>query len=111
MHTFEVAHVRVDGTDLILFPVSEGFARRSSAEQLAAAATLQRYATRAGLAGTAVPVWRGRSGRLTFLARPSLHGVIGTMTWEDVAASLNVRLTVGRPAAAARPERVSADAA
>lgn len=100
MFTFDVAHVRVRGTDLILVPVGRGFAGRPAARQRTVAAALQGYAARAGLAGTVVPVWPGDRGRLTFFARPGLHSRLGTLTWADVTANLNVRLTVRRLPAA-----------
>lgn len=107
MLTFDVAHVRLRNVALVLVPVRASFARRSHAERLRIAATLQRYANRARLAGAAVPVWRGDDGGLRFFARPSLHQAAATLSWDVVAAAVYYRLTiaaegpVGRRAAAA----------
>lgn len=102
MRTLDVAHIRVAGTDLILVPVEASFESRPHAVQLAAAITLQRYATRAGLAGIVVPVWAGPGGRMTFFARPSLHHLIERMNLNFIAQHINYRLAVGM-----KPERAS----
>jgi hypothetical protein len=112
MFTFSVAHIRIRGKDLLLVPVHESFSGRSHANQLELLAALQRYAGRAGLCGTVVPVWRGELGRLTYFARPSLHRLVELFSWETVVGALNYRLTVGgRKAARVREEEVPAQAA
>lgn len=68
MPSFEVAHVREQGVDLIIIPMNRSFGSRSSATQNEIAAELQMRATSAGLRGTVVPVWDHGGGRMGFLA-------------------------------------------
>jgi hypothetical protein len=95
MVTFVAAQIRIRGTDLILVPVYESFADYRYALQLDLLASVQRYAERAGLIGTVVPVWRSRAGRLTFFARPSLHRTVEVLNWEIVIDSVNYCISVG----------------
>lgn len=95
MTTFEVAHVREQGVDLIITVVNSSFGRKSTQEQQATTDSLQQCASAAGLAGTVVPVWDAGGGRLKFWAPPQWHRFFGSISLSFVAANINRKLTCG----------------
>lgn len=91
--TFEVAHFRQQGVDLIVINVNSSFGRKSAKEQKDLAAALQLCASDAGLAGTVVPVWETSRNRMEFLAPQQWHSFFKSLTMLDVAANVNRKLT------------------
>jgi hypothetical protein len=57
MPSFKVAHIKEQGQDMLLFPLSGNFGLKSPQDQTAVLATLQARAKGAGLPGHAVAVW------------------------------------------------------
>lgn len=55
--TYDVAHIREEGVDLIIIPLRSSFGHRTTLEQNETTRYLQACASAAGLAGTVVPVW------------------------------------------------------
>jgi hypothetical protein len=95
MSSFDVAHIREQGVDLIVVPLDRSFGYKSAADQNQISAELQACAASAGLAGTVVPVWEDGSGRMMFLAPHSFHPFFQSINWEFVAANINRNLTCG----------------
>lgn len=95
MATFDVAHIREQGVDLVIVFVSSSFGHESSTQQNRTIDGLQVCARSAGLAGTVVPVWDSGGGCISFIAPRSYHPFFSSISLQDVAASVNRRLTCG----------------
>jgi hypothetical protein len=93
MPNFDVAHIREQGNDLIIVPLSSTFGALSASEQQKQIEALQRCATSAGLAGRVVPVWDAGGGRMGFLAPRNWHPFFAGMSLSFVAANINRRLS------------------
>lgn len=92
MPQFDVAHIREQGTDLIIIPLSSAFGSQSNATQNATARELEMRAHSAGLAGTVVLVWES-GGRMAFLAPPSYQPFFRSISLYEVAANINKTLS------------------
>lgn len=57
MPTFQIAHVREQGEDIIFILLDQSFARQTDESQAAQIAELQERANSAGLSGIVVPCW------------------------------------------------------
>jgi hypothetical protein len=90
--TYEVAHVREQGVDLIIVPVKSSFQHMNSSGQDALVAELQVRAAEAGLAGTVVPVWEESGGRMGFRAPTGFHPFFKSIDLGVVAANINTKL-------------------
>lgn len=95
MPTFQVAHLREQGQDIIIVLVDTSFGYKSQQEQNEVCASLQACASRAGLAGTVVPIWDAGGGRMQFLAPEPWVPFFQSMSLADFAASVNRELTCG----------------
>lgn len=95
MATFQVAHLREQGQDIIIVLVDRSFGYKSSTEQNQICAGIQACAASAGLAGTVVPVWDNGGGRMAFLAPQPWVPFFQSMTLANVAANINRELTCG----------------
>jgi|SRR5580693_632581 hypothetical protein len=93
MAKFQVAHIREQGADLIIIPLTSHFDLKSKAEQLETVDARQRCASDAGLAGTVVPVWKTASGGWSFLAPSNWTPFFKSLDIKAVAANLNRELT------------------
>ncbi len=89
MPRYKVAHVREQGTDLIIVPLEKRFGDKLASEQNAVVMGLQMHANAAGLAGTVVPVWETRNGGMGFLAPREWHPFFRSLSLRGVAANLN----------------------
>jgi len=83
--TFDVAHINVQGQDIIIVPLD----REPTPEQIDG---LQACATSAGLAGTVCPVWQ-EFGRIRFIAPRPWHPFFQSLTWPAICANINKKLT------------------
>ncbi len=92
MPTFEVAHIKEQGVDLIIIPLDSNFRFKTPHQQNEVVGELQTRATSAGLAGTVVPVWDSGGGRMAFLAPRPWHPFFRSLTWPVVTASINRKL-------------------
>lgn len=95
MTTFEVAHLREQGQDLIIVPVNSDFGSKTSTEQEQIRLQLELAANRAGLAGHAVTVWDAGSGRMAFRGPIAWRSFLEGLSLPLVAANINKRITVG----------------
>ncbi len=89
MPTFQVAHLRHNGQDIIIVPVDRTFGKRSPAEQARIQEAFQRSAVSAEMAGVVVPVWEDASGRMAFRAPPPWHDFLKSIDMVYVATALN----------------------
>jgi len=95
MTTFDVAHVREQGIDLIIVLLDSSFGYKTAMEQKEIAAALRKCAVAAGLAGAVVPVWDAGGGQIGFLAPPNLHPFFSSIDLAFVLANVNTKLTCG----------------
>jgi hypothetical protein len=93
MPTYDVAHIREQGVDLIILPLDSRFGSATSSEQQAAIRALQQCANAARLAGQVVPVWDAGGGRMGFIAPPNWHPFFSSLNLAFVAANINKRLS------------------
>ena len=94
MTNFEVAHVRVQGMDVILIVVDSAFGHKSKSEQLEALNGFQLAAHQAGLRGGVAVVWN-QGGRVACFGPRNWHGFLESLTWPWIAANVNRKLTIG----------------
>jgi hypothetical protein len=93
MSSYEVAHIREQGVDLIIVPLEASFNLKSQAAQQETWRYLQECAASAGLAGTVVPVWEVSGGRMASLAPPQWHAYFRSINLAFVLANINRTLT------------------
>lgn len=91
MQTYQVAHIREKGQDIIIVVVHSSFGSKSSAEQAEHKALLQERATQAGLKGIVVPVW-DNFGRVKSLPPPPWAAFFRGITWDFVRRNINREL-------------------
>jgi hypothetical protein len=94
MPTFQVAHLRRDGQDVIIVPVDRSFGMRSPAEQARIQEAFQRSAASIDMPGVVVPVWEDASGRMAFRAPPPWHDFLKSIDMVYVATALNRSLSL-----------------
>jgi hypothetical protein len=92
---FEVAHLNVQGQQVIIVVVNSSVGFKSDLEQNQIRNSLQLYASNAGLAGTVALVWDVGGGRLAFLAPRPWYSFFQSLTLADVARNINKKLTCG----------------
>jgi hypothetical protein len=93
MPTYDIAHIREQGVDLIIVPLQASFRSKSRSAKNEIRSYLQECATSAGLAGTVVPVWEASGGRMGFLSPPKWHSFFKRINLAIVAANINRKLT------------------
>jgi len=93
MPTYEVAHIKEQGVDLIIIPLDSSFGRMTERDQNGALMELQARATAAGLAGTAVPVWDAGFGHMGFKAPQSWRSLFQNLTLASVRAKINKQIS------------------
>lgn len=84
MPSFQVAHIREQGQNMLLFPLNSSFGSKMSDEQHSIIAQLEIRAHRAGLAGKAVAVWE--SGGQTY--------TIGPKPWAGFLRSISMHFVL-----------------
>jgi hypothetical protein len=94
MPTFQVAHLRRDGKDVIIVPVDRSFGARSPSEQARIQEAFQRSAAAVELPGVVVPVWEDASGRMAFRAPPPWNDFFKSIDMVYVATALNKTLSL-----------------
>ena len=93
--TFDVAHIRHQGQDVILVVVSRNFGALTPDGQEDAYNAIQDCATDAGLAGTVALAWSGAGGRLRTYGPTAWSGFLRSLTPGFVRANINRKLTCG----------------
>jgi hypothetical protein len=92
MATYDIAHIREQGIDLIIVLVDPAFGFESPGEQQQIVAVLQECATQAGLAGTVIPVWDAGAGRIGFLAPQNWLSFFSSIDLTFVIRNINRKL-------------------
>lgn len=92
MATYDVAHIREQGNDMIIIPMSSSFGHRSNTDQNAIRDALQVCARAAGLGGIVVPVWDAGGGRMGYLAPSQWKGFFSSINLVFVAQNINRQL-------------------
>jgi hypothetical protein len=88
MPSLDVAHIREQGQNMLLFPLDSSFGHKSTTDQQQTLSMLTRRANAAGLAGAAVAFWQS-GGRTHFMGpRPWRAFLEGLSMWQ-VQASVN----------------------
>ncbi len=90
--TYEVAHIREQGQDMIIIPVSNSVNNMSNAKQNELKLSLQLYAQNAGLAGEVCLVWESNR-HFYYLAPQPWHPFFRGMNMHFVALNINKKLT------------------
>lgn len=90
--TYEVAHIREQGQDMIIIPVSSSVNNMSNAKQNELKRALQYFAQDAGLAGEVCLVWQ-HGQHFHFLAPQPWHPFFKGMSMQFVAQNINKKLT------------------
>jgi hypothetical protein len=93
MPTFQLAHIREQGVDLIIIPLDHDFEWKTDQEKNAIIAELQTRATGAGLAGRVVPIWDSGGGRMSFIAPRNWHPFFQSISIGQIYGSLNRTLS------------------
>lgn len=94
MAAFKVAHINQQGQNMVIVPLEASFGTKPPSEQAGLIEQLQLCSESAGLAGKVVPVWRvGQSFR--FIAPPQWKAFFQSLTWNQIARSINKQLTCG----------------
>ena len=93
--TYEVAHIRHQGQNIILIVVDASFARMSSSDQQNTYAALQACANNAGLAGTVALAWTLGTGRMAFYGPSAWNRFLANLDPHTVARNINKKLTCG----------------
>jgi hypothetical protein len=94
MPTFQVAHLKRDGQDVVIVPVDRSFGKRSPSEQARIQEAFQRSAAASALPGVVVPVWEETSGKMAFRAPPPWHEFFKSIDMVYVATALNHSLSL-----------------
>jgi len=88
MPTFKLAHIREQGQNMLLFPLSGTFSQKTSHEQQSILAELEDRAHAAGLAGRAVIFWES-GGRTHSLGPKPWANFLRSLSMQAVLASVN----------------------
>ncbi len=89
---FDVAHLREQGQDMIIFPMDSSIDYKSDRSKQEIMYALQLCASSARLAGTAVLIWNS-NGRTKFMAPQQWHGFFRSVDMLWVAKNINKKLT------------------
>lgn len=90
--TYDVAHIREQGQDMIIVPVKSSVNSMTSQQQNELKSSIQFFARDAGLAGEVCLVWNNGS-RFSFLAPRQWHPFFKGINMSFVAANINKKLT------------------
>lgn len=95
MATFNVAHIREQGQDMVIVPMNPTFGAQSQVRQDEICSALQIGASQARLRGKVVPVWDGGGGRMAFIAPVQWHAYFRSISLPQVFSSVNYQLHIG----------------
>jgi hypothetical protein len=84
----ELAHIREQGQNMLLFPLDRSFAQKTSAEKHQILEELQERAHGAGLAGRAAVFWES-AGRTHSLGPKAWGAFLSSISLRHVLANIN----------------------
>ena len=93
MPNLKVAHLRVQGQDMVVAPLESAFARQTATERDKIIFEIQAASASAGLRGIVVPVWNNGGGKMGFIAPPKWHPYFKSIGLSFVFANLNKQLS------------------
>jgi hypothetical protein len=93
MADIDVAHLRIQGVDVVIAFLDSSFDRKTQGEQNEARTALQLRSRSAGLAGNVVLIWRDSSGGYRFMAPPNQHPFFKTADFGQLYRQINKRLS------------------
>jgi hypothetical protein len=94
MVSFDVAHIREQGQDMIIVPMADDYGRRRASDQSAIETQLAIAARSAGLAGCIVTIWKASGGRMEFRAPRPWHPFFTSIDLNYIVANINRRITI-----------------
>jgi hypothetical protein len=92
MPTYQIAHIKEQGQDVIIIPLDPNFEWQSQQAQINLRDELQLRATSAGLAGQVVVVWL-KGGQTRFIAPPPWRPFFQSLPWSRIQQMLNRTLS------------------
>jgi hypothetical protein len=92
--SFDIAHIREQGQDMILIPLNSSFGARSNKDQREIVAALDACATSAKLGGEVVVFWEF-DGKFNFMGPKPWHPFLKSIDSKYVAKRINKKLTCG----------------
>ena len=92
MPRFKIAHIKVQGIDLIIVPLNSSFGHKTQEDQQQAIAELHIHANTADLKGDIVPVWDSGGGQMAFIAPTNWHPYFKSISLAIVWANVNREL-------------------
>ena len=95
MADFQVAHLNIEGVNVIITFLGSEFDQKSEGEQNEVQKALEVCARQAGLAGNVVVVWLDSFGGVKFLAPPQQQLFFQTVDFVDLYRQVNKTLTCG----------------
>lgn len=95
MASLEIAHLRIQGVDVVTAFLDSAFDHKTQREQSQISAAIQSCSRNAGLAGNVVLVWQDAFGRFKFLAPTNQHAFFKTADCRQLYRQINKRLTCG----------------
>ena len=90
--SFDIAHLREQGQDIIIVFVASSFGSLGNVEQNKQRDALQACATSAKLAGHIVPVWKS-GNTFSFIAPTEWQLFFKNSTWDGLCININKKLT------------------
>lgn len=93
MQVFDYALIRCQDVCLILVPVNPDFGNKSCCEQQRVRECLEASTLAQGLSGVVIPVWRGYTGRMKFLAHQSIWPIVSEIEWGTVAKNISGKVS------------------
>lgn len=94
MITYDIARVDYKDIRLIMVPVNASLENRTRTDQRSFVTRVEASVREVGFDGVVVPVWRGYTGRMKFLAPESLQDLLREMEWSFVAKHINGKITL-----------------
>ena len=92
MPRFKIAHIKVQGIDLIIVPLESSFGHKTKEDQQQPIAEFQIHANAADLKGDVVPVWDSGGGKMAFIAPTNWHPYFKSISLAIVWANVNREL-------------------
>jgi hypothetical protein len=93
MPPLKIAHINVQGQDMIIAPLDRGFGSKTDEDRREALAEIEARARSAGLKGHAVAVWDAGGGRMAFHAPTPWHPYFQSINLQTVFANVNRELS------------------
>ena len=95
MADIDVAHLRIQGVDVVIAFLDSAFNHKSQSEQNELRSALQMCSRSAGLAGNVVLVWQDAFDRWMFMAPQNQQSYFSTADFIQLYRQINKRLSCG----------------